>query len=94
MTAKLRREAFDLRLALGTMLEDLLFANETLEEGDGPSGGDANRQDRSDPERVSGQKRQVCGLACAWLAAHDSPNHPTLAETYGPIPFGQARRRA
>merc|ERR1711865_1266460 len=47
-----------LRLALGTMLEDLLFANETLEEGDGPSGGDANCQDRSDPERVSGQKRQ------------------------------------
>ena len=67
VTAKLRREAFDLRLALGTMLEDLLFANETLEEGDGPSGGDANRQDRSDPERVSGQKRQVCCLACAWL---------------------------
>lgn len=73
MTAKLRREAFDLRLALGTMLEDLLFANETLEEGDGLAGGDAHRQDRSDPERVSGQKRQVCGLTSASLVAvHDT----------------------
>lgn len=43
------------------MLEDLLFANETLEEGDGLAGGDANRQGRNEPDRVSGQKRQVCG---------------------------------
>ena len=55
------------------MLEDLLFANETLEEGDGLAGGDAHRQDRSDPERVSGQKRQVCGLTSASLVSvHDT----------------------
>lgn len=50
------------------MLEDLLFANETLEEGDGLAGGDANRQGGSDADRASGQKRQVRGLASASLS--------------------------
>lgn len=45
------------------MLEDLLFANETLDDGEGPPvGDDAYRQDRSNPERVSEQKRQVRAL--------------------------------
>ena len=76
------------------MLEDLLFANETLEEGDGLAGGDANRQGGSDAERASGQKRQVRGLASASLSLRLTPRNPTSAETFGPITFGQARRHA
>eukprot|EP00964_Phaeocystis_antarctica_P092797 scaffold59752_cov63-Phaeocystis_antarctica.AAC.3 len=40
-------------------------------------------------QRESQGKSDRCAASpVPGCAAHDSPNHPTLAETYGPIPLG------
>ena len=66
------------------MLEDLLFANETLDDGEAPPGGiNARHQDRSEPEGASEHKRQVCAASPVCV--------PGLRRAHPPTPHSQGR---